>query len=212
LEVAGIPSELAYTGAKSTIKHIVSNNFPRGVEWGKLTKAEQKRAMTQVKDAFRNGAELDEQWLADKISNSMSQARYHDRRKIRAYLKPLEDYRELSRPAQFSEDIWKAFYKVEVQIKATNDLVAAQEKLAKAKRAKEAGKSDRDLKPLEQKVNQMQKVVEEEGEPPKKFLQAAARVSLRPKTTHRMGQGGLPGLKAAFVSALPSSLDSFPLL
>ncbi len=91
-------------------------------------------------------------------------------------------------------------------------MVAAQEKLAKVKRAKEAGKFDWDLKRLEQKVNQMQKVVDEEGEPPKKFLQAAARVSLHPKTTHRMGQGGLPGLKAAFVSALPSSLDSFPLL
>jgi hypothetical protein len=30
----GIPTELAYTGAKSTIRHIVSTNFARGVEWG----------------------------------------------------------------------------------------------------------------------------------------------------------------------------------
>jgi hypothetical protein len=75
----GIPTELAYTGAKSTIRHIVSTNFARGVEWGTFSKAEQKRVINQVKGAFRNGGELDSQWIADKISNSMSQARYHDR-------------------------------------------------------------------------------------------------------------------------------------
>jgi hypothetical protein len=36
----GIPTELAYTGAKSTIRHIVSANFARGVEWGTLSKVE----------------------------------------------------------------------------------------------------------------------------------------------------------------------------
>ncbi|CAK9191473.1 unnamed protein product [Sphagnum troendelagicum] len=36
----GIPTELAYTGAKSTIRHIVSTNFTRGVEWGTLSKVE----------------------------------------------------------------------------------------------------------------------------------------------------------------------------
>ncbi len=35
----GIPTELAYTRAKSTIRHIVSTNFTRGVEWGTLSKA-----------------------------------------------------------------------------------------------------------------------------------------------------------------------------
>ncbi len=79
----GIPTKLAYTGAKSTIRHIVSTNFARGVEWGILSKAEQNRVINQVKGAFRNGGELDSQWTADKISNSMSQTRYHDRMKIR---------------------------------------------------------------------------------------------------------------------------------
>jgi len=68
----GIPTELAYTRAKSTIRHIVSTNFARGIEWGTLSKAEQKRVINQVKGAFRNGGELDSQWIADKISNSMS--------------------------------------------------------------------------------------------------------------------------------------------
>jgi hypothetical protein len=35
----GIPTKLAYTGAKSTIRHIISTNFARGV-WGTLSKAE----------------------------------------------------------------------------------------------------------------------------------------------------------------------------
>jgi hypothetical protein len=48
----GILTELAYTRAKSTIKHIVSTNFARGVEWGTLSKAEQKRVINQVKGAF----------------------------------------------------------------------------------------------------------------------------------------------------------------
>ncbi|KAH8959300.1 hypothetical protein BDL97_06G071700 [Sphagnum fallax] len=146
----GIPTELAYTGAKSTIRHIVSTNFARGVEWGTLSKAEQKRVINQVKGAFRNGGELDSQWIADKISNSMSQARYHDRMKIRAHLRDLNVYRNLERPLQFSEDIWNAFYQSEV------------------------------------------------GDPPLKFLKAAERVKLVPPTTHRLGQGGIPGLKAAF--------------
>ncbi|CAM6055653.1 unnamed protein product [Sphagnum tenellum] len=41
----GIPTELAYSGAKSTIRHIVSTNFARGVELGTLSKAEQKRVI-----------------------------------------------------------------------------------------------------------------------------------------------------------------------
>jgi hypothetical protein len=68
----GIPTELAYTGAKSTIRHIVSTNFARGVEWGTLSKAEQKRVINQVKVAFQNRGKLDSGWIADKISNSMS--------------------------------------------------------------------------------------------------------------------------------------------
>jgi hypothetical protein len=55
----GIPTKLAYTGVKSTIKHIISTNFARGVEWGTLSKAELKRVINQVKGAFRNGGELD---------------------------------------------------------------------------------------------------------------------------------------------------------
>jgi len=88
----GIPTELAYTRAKSTISHIVSTNFARRVEWGVLSKAEQKRVINQVKGAFRNGGELDSQWIANKISNSMSQARYHDRMKIHVHLRDLNKF------------------------------------------------------------------------------------------------------------------------
>jgi FKBP-type peptidyl-prolyl cis-trans isomerase len=101
----GIPTELAYIGAKSTNRHIVSTNFARGVEWGTLSKAEQKRVINQVKGAFRNGGELDSHWIANKISNSMSQARYHDMMKIRAHLRDLNVYMNLQRPFQFSENI-----------------------------------------------------------------------------------------------------------
>jgi hypothetical protein len=57
----GIPTELAYTRAKSTIRHIVSTNFARGVEWGTFSKVDQRRVINQVKGAFRNGGELDSQ-------------------------------------------------------------------------------------------------------------------------------------------------------
>ncbi|KAH8960154.1 hypothetical protein BDL97_06G117000 [Sphagnum fallax] len=194
----GIPTELAYTGAKSTIRHIVSTNFARGVEWGTLSKAEQKRVINQVKGAFRNGGELDSQWIVDKISNSMSQARYHDRMKIRTHLRDLNVYRNLERPFQFSEDIWNAFCQSEVQLKAARQLKEIIEQLAKAKKARELGRSDRDLKALEVKLAECQSVVDEVGDPPLKFLKAAERVKLIPPTTHRLGQGGIPGLKAAF--------------
>ncbi|CAK9205383.1 unnamed protein product [Sphagnum troendelagicum] len=196
----GIPTELAYTRAKSTIRHIVSTNFARGVEWGTLSKAEQKRVINQVKGAFRNGGELDSQWIVDKISNSMSQARYHDRMKIRTHLRDLNVYKNLERPLQFSEDIWNAFYQSEVQLKAARQLKEIIEQLAKAKKARELGRSDRDLKALEVKLAECQSVVDEVGDPPLKFLKAAERVKLVPPTTHRLGQGGIPGLKAAFAS------------
>ncbi|CAK9200370.1 unnamed protein product [Sphagnum troendelagicum] len=196
----GIPTELAYTGAKSTIRHIVSTNFARGVEWGTLSKADQRRVINQVKGAFRNGGELDSQRIADKISNSMSQARYHDRMKIRAHLRDLNVYRNLERPLQFSEDIWNAFYQSEVQLKAARQLKEITEQLAKAKKARESGRSDRDLKALELKLVECQSVVDDVGDPPLKFLKAAERVKLVPPTTHRLGQGGIPGLKAAFAS------------
>ncbi|CAM6005815.1 unnamed protein product [Sphagnum balticum] len=129
----GIPTELAYTGAKSTIRHIVSTNFARGVEWGTLSKAEQKRVINQLK--------------------------------------------------------------------ATRQLKEIIEQLAKAKKARELGRSDRDLKALEVKLAECQSVVDEVGDPPLKFLKAAERVKLVPPTTHMLGQGGIPGLKAAFITA-----------
>ncbi len=155
--------------------------------------------------AFQNGGELDSQWIADKISNSMSQARYHDRMKIRAHLKDLNVYRNLERPLQFSEDIWDAFYQSEVQLKAARQLKEVIEQLAKAKKAREFGRSDRDLKALELKVAKCQSVVDKVGDPPLKFLKAAERVKQVPNTTHRLGQGGIPGLKATFVSTLAPS-------
>jgi len=52
-------------------------------------------------------------------------------------------------------------------------------------------------------------MVDEVSDPPLKFFKATERVKLVPNTTHRLGQGGIPGLKAAFVSTLPL-LDFFP--
>jgi hypothetical protein len=125
--------------------------------------------------------------------------------KIRAHLRDLNVYGNLERPLQFSEDIWDAFYQSEVQLKAARQLKEVTEQLAKAKKAKEFGRFDRDLKALELKVAECQLVVDEVGDPPLKFLKAAERVKLVPNTTHRLGQGGIPGFKAAFVSTLAPS-------
>ncbi len=65
---------------------------------GHSLKGKAKRVINQVKGAFRNGGDLDSQWIADKISNSMSQARYHDKMKICAHLRDLNVYRNLERP------------------------------------------------------------------------------------------------------------------
>jgi hypothetical protein len=211
LDLFGKPSELAYAGAKSTIHHIITTTFPRGTEWGKLTKEQQQQALNHVKATFRNGADMSDQWLRDKISGSMSQMRYHDRMKIRSYLKGMRYYRGLSRPLQFSEDVWNSFYEVEVQIKASNDLQEWTHNLEYKRSQIEAGKlqPDYDLSLLEQKVSELQSVVDEVGKPPAKFLQAAQRISSRPKTTHKLGQGGLPCLKSEFVSPLSPLLSSF---
>jgi hypothetical protein len=65
------------------------------------------------------------------------------------------------------------------------------------------------LKALELKLAECQSVVDEVGDPPLKFLKVAERVKLVPNTTHRLGQGGILGLKVAFVSTLPL-LHFFP--
>jgi len=96
-----------------------------------------------------------------------------------------------------------------VQLKAARQLKKITEQLAKAKKAREFGRFDRDLKALELKLAECQSVVDKVGDPPLKFLKAAERVKLVPNTTHRLGQGGIPSLKAAFVSTLPL-LHFFP--
>ncbi len=53
-------------------------------------------------------------------------------------------------------------------------------------------------------------MADEVGDPPLKFLKAAERVKMVPNTTHRLGQGGIPGLKATFVSTLNPLLHFFP--
>ncbi len=90
-----------------------------------------------------------------------------------------------------------------MQLKAARQLKEITKQLAKAKKAREFGRSDRDLKALELKLVKCQSVVDEVGDPPLKFLKAVERVKLVPNTTHGLRQGGIPGLKAAFVSTLP---------
>ncbi len=125
------------------------------------------------------------------------------RRRKDAHLRDLNVYRNLERPLQFSEDIWNAFYQLEVQLKAVRQLKEITEQLAKAKKARESRRSNRDLKALELKLAECQSVVDEVGDAPLKFLKAAERVKLVPPTTRRLGQGGIPSLKVAFVSTLP---------
>jgi hypothetical protein len=96
-----------------------------------------------------------------------------------------------------------------VQLRASRQLKEITKQLAKAKKARESGRSDRDLKALELKLAECQSVVDEVGDPSLKFLKVAERVKLVPNTTHRLGQGGIPGLKVAFVSTLPL-LHFFP--
>jgi hypothetical protein len=97
-----------------------------------------------------------------------------------------------------------------VQLKAVRQLKEITKQLAKAKKAREFGRSDHDLKALELKLAKCQSVVDEVGDPPLKFLKAAERVKMVPNTTHKLGQGGIPSLKATFVSTLNPLLHFFP--
>ncbi len=90
-----------------------------------------------------------------------------------------------------------------MQLEAARQLKEITEQLAKAKKARESGRSNRDLKALELKLAECQSVVDDVVDPPLKFLNATERVKLVPPTTHRLEQGGIPGLKVAFVSTLP---------
>ncbi|CAM6119676.1 unnamed protein product [Calypogeia fissa] len=118
--------------------------------------------------------------------------------KIRAHLRELGNYTDLQRLLQFSEDVWNAFYKTEVQLKAAMHLKEAEDTMAKAWKAIEAEKSVRDLRTLESLLAHRQKIAQQVGDPPNKFLKAAKRVTDKPPTVHRLGQGSLPGLKAPF--------------
>jgi hypothetical protein len=119
--------------------------------------------------------------------------------KIHAYLKELIVYQNLQRPFQFSKDIWKAFYQMEVQLKAAQMLKESTEQLAKATKAE---RPDRDLKALKMKLDEHQAVVDKVGNPPTKFVTVAKRVKNTLNTTHRLGQGGTSSLTASFVSIL----------
>ncbi len=60
-----------------------------------------------------------------------------------------------------------------MQLKAIRQLKEITEQLAKAKKARKLGRSDRDLKALELKLVECHSVVDEVGDPPLKFLKAA---------------------------------------
>jgi hypothetical protein len=45
VEEEGVPTKLAYNGARGTIRHIISNNFAQGVEWSSIDKKKQKRVI-----------------------------------------------------------------------------------------------------------------------------------------------------------------------
>ncbi len=111
-------------------------------------------------------------------------------------------YRNLERPLQFSEDIWNAFYQSEVQLKVARQLKEITEHLAKAKKAREFGRSDRDLKALELKLIECQSVVDEVGDPPLKFLKATERMKMVSK--HH------PQARARWHSRPQSSICKYP--
>jgi predicted RNA-binding Zn ribbon-like protein len=60
-----------------------------------------------------------------------------------------------------------------VHLKAARQLKEITEQLTKVSKAREFGRSDRDLKALELKLAECQSVVDEVGDPPLKFFKAA---------------------------------------
>ncbi len=96
-----------------------------------------------------------------------------------------------------------------MQLKAARQLKEITEQLAKAKKARESGRFDCDLKALELKLAECQSVVDEVADPPLKFLKVVEQVKLVPPITHRLGQGGISGLKTSFVSTLLLFLSFF---
>ncbi len=59
-----------------------------------------------------------------------------------------------------------------MQLKVVGQLKEIIEQLAKAKKAREFGRSNRDLKAMELKLTECQSMVDEVGDPPLKFLKA----------------------------------------
>ncbi len=57
-------------------------------------------------------------------------------------------------------------------MKVTRQLKEITDQLAKAKKARESVRSDRELKALELKLAECQSMVDEVGDPPLKFLKA----------------------------------------
>ncbi len=88
-------------------------------------------------------------------------------------------------------------------MKAARQLKEITEQLAKAKKARELGRSDHDLKALELKLAECLSVVDEVGDPPLKFLKAAERVKLVPPTYH-------PHARARWHSRPQSSICKYP--
>jgi predicted RNA-binding Zn ribbon-like protein len=82
-----------------------------------------------------------------------------------------------------------------VLLKATRQLKEITKQLTKARKARESGRSDRDLKALELKLVECQSMVDEVGDPPLKFLKAAERVELVPNTTHMLAKVAFPASK-----------------
>lgn len=207
----GVPEPKSWSLFRTGVKAVINNVFTLSEQWGKMKEDRKNQIREQLRDKFKNGASLAPDFVNKKLSKAMSDKRNNERMPLRAYLdqncNEAEAIIAAGRPDHILEDTWTYLVEEELQLRAYYE-------------QKEYESSIGHYEKLETltacqviEMNSWKKWKEEAaalGDPPKKLIDAKARVASRPKVTHRMGQGGAWRLQSAFVSRLKLAVSPRP--
>ncbi len=216
---AGAPCPSSYFEFKTNLQQVLKANFRKWEMWSRTgdgkprSEEEKSRIIEQVRDRFRNGARIATKVLVDRISNSLTDKRNHQRQQIREYLTSgaafmltPEELRERGPPSdgKIDKECWDRWLDEEIQMKywiKRENTLAEQEKLKGLHAENPSPETEEKLNLLATKIAMLSRSLTKHGDPPRVLTNAWHRARKRGShATHHLGQGGTRRFRGEFVS------------
>jgi hypothetical protein len=220
LTPAGAPASGSYFEFRSNLAMVIKANFQRWECWATTgdgkprTEEDKQRVIEQVRDRWRNGARISAKVISDRIRDSLTDKRNHQRELMRKYLASKdvmmltpEEIREKGPPSdgKINGECWARWIDEEIQMKywlkknqLTEDIKAQELQLSK----EPSIDGEEKLVELRMRLSVTNRLASKVGNPPHKLIVGIARARARgTAATHRLGQGGGRRFRGDFVRA-----------